>query len=237
MLGCFLYVIFYRCISERVIFPLCYLMYIASIVLYYLNKHSSIASILRYFISLSLGRCLQGVSIGILIPWTLHVKFDLATSSNRFQLSFLTFVTLIGCHFMGYLLRLVGNTLEINIFSGITLFLCLLGCLTAFSVITPSRLLYKNHKNLKKETQSDTPLMSDDMITTLSQTIEAYYYRDQDYVLESFLLLFSIEANDFEEPGKRFVSTLRKSWLLWIFSLLTLTVKFDLILSSRHFPP
>ena len=49
VLGCLLYSTLYPCISERVIFPLCYLVYIASIVLYYINKQSTVACILPLF--------------------------------------------------------------------------------------------------------------------------------------------------------------------------------------------
>ena len=128
---------------------------------------------------------------------------------------------------MGYLLRLVGSALEIKLFSGISGVLCLLGCLTAFGVTTPSRLLHHQYKQLNENSQNQTPLLNDEMISVLSQTIEAYYIQDHEYILESFLLLFSIEANDFDHPGKRFKEVVRTSWPLWIFSLLALTVTFD----------
>lgn len=128
---------------------------------------------------------------------------------------------------MGYLLRLVGSALEIKLFSGLSGILCLLGCLTAFGVTTPSRLLHHQYKQLNENSQNQTPLLNDEMISVLSQTIEAYYIQDHEYILESFLLLFSIEANDFDHPGKRFKEVVRTSWPLWIFSLLALTVTFD----------
>lgn len=181
----------------------------------------------HYFLSPTLARSIQGFAFGILIPWTLQVKFDLTTSTNRYQYAFLTFVTLAGCYFMGYLLRLVGSILEIKLFSGLSGVLCLLGCLTAFGVTTPSRLLHHQYKQLNENSQNQTPLLNDDMISVLSQTIEAYYIQDHEYILESFLLLFSIEANDFDHPGKRFKEVVRTSWPLWIFSLLALTVTFD----------
>ena len=225
MLGCFLYSTLYRCLSERVAFPLCYLLYIASLVLYYLNKQSSIASIVGPLCSSSLARSLQGLCFGVLVPWTLHVKFDLSTSFSRFQLSFLTFVTIEGCHFMGYLLRLVGGALEIKLYCWFTGVLCLLGCLTAFSVITPSRLLYHQHRALtQNKAQNEAPLLNDDMISILSQTLEAYFLQDHEYVLDSLLLLFSLEASDFDSPGKHFKSALRTSWLIWLFSLLAFSV-------------
>ena len=128
---------------------------------------------------------------------------------------------------MGYLLRLVGSVLEIKLFSGLAGALCLLGCLTAFCVTTPLRLLHHQYKQLKENSQDKTPLLNDDMITALLQTIEVYYLRDHEYALESFLMLFSIEANDFDHPGNHFKDAVRASWLLWIFSLLALTVMFD----------
>lgn len=172
-----------------------------------------------------LARSLQGLSLGVLFPWTLHVKFDLTTTANRFQNSFLTVVMLTGCFFIGYLIRLIGGSLERFVICGVSLFLSLFGLLMVFSIRTPSRILLKDSKKSRdQESSSALYDVNDELLSNLSQIFEGFFPNDAEVLLDSFLTLYTIERSILRHGWRTFISSSSSSFSLWIMSLLSIGV-------------
>ena len=224
MLGCILYILLYKYVPEQIAFPLCYLNYIGSIVVYFINNQSTILCTFVLDI-LSTARALQGLSLGILFPWTLHIKFDLTTTANRFQNSFLTVVMLTGCYFIGYLIRLIGGSLERFVICGVSLFLSLFGLLMVFSIPTPSRILLKDSKK-SRDQESNSALydVNDELLSNLSHIFEGIFPNDAEVLLDSFLTLYTIERSILRHGWRTFISSSSSSFSLWIMSLLSIGV-------------
>ena len=96
--------------------------------------------VLAFFL-FSLGRCIQGINLGILFPWALHLRLEITSVRYRYIVSIYISIMLIGTAFSGYLIRIIGSSIEVYVYTALALFLSIFGMFSVFLCNFPSRIL------------------------------------------------------------------------------------------------
>ncbi|KAK8823800.1 hypothetical protein WA538_001092 [Blastocystis sp. DL] len=227
--GTLLLVVCYPRIRERYVFPIAYCVFFAGVLLFCFRHASSILS-----------RSLQGIGMGVLLPWTVLLHIQRSNPGKRVQMQSILLLIFVGSFTIGYLIRLIGGQVEQTLITVAFSLLCFLGLFMSFFDDTPERVILRNWNSLacgnrenlstsmKGDRENLSTSMTDDLYASLLQSADDSASSQVDQLVALFQEEFFLSRS---QLLRRYLAILVR----WLLAVLSVSI-FPLQIVVQSFP-